>query len=160
MICQNFIIPKYSHSVSCKCCHLMVTILCFLISQKKVPWSIRAPWRVALFRQFRLPKANLRFHGSPLQTNVPLRNQWTIFFCFDFLALSPVSPEDFVSSGVTRDGEAQASKTNKKCRESTFRSVTDLSSGGEKTTGLDTIDLVLVFGGSTQILYIILCVWK
>lgn len=50
-------------------------------------------------------------------------------------------PEDFVSSGVTRDGEAQASKTNKKCRESTFRSVTDLSSGGEKTTGLDTIDL-------------------
>ncbi|KAG5556335.1 hypothetical protein RHGRI_006812 [Rhododendron griersonianum] len=50
-------------------------------------------------------------------------------------------PEDFASSGVTRDGEAQASKTNKKCRESTFRSVTDLSSGGEKTTGLDTIDL-------------------
>lgn len=50
-------------------------------------------------------------------------------------------PEDFASSGVTRDGEAQASKTNEKCRESTFRSVTDLSSGGEKTTGLDTIDL-------------------
>ncbi|XP_058204348.1 uncharacterized protein LOC131318529 [Rhododendron vialii] len=50
-------------------------------------------------------------------------------------------PEDFASSGVTRDGEAQASKTNEKCRESTFRSVTDLSSGGEKTTGLDIIDL-------------------
>lgn len=35
-------------------------------------------------------------------------------------------------------------KQTKKCRENTFRSVTDLSSGGEKTNGLDAVDLVLV----------------
>ncbi|KAL6988170.1 hypothetical protein U1Q18_013918 [Sarracenia purpurea var. burkii] len=53
-----------------------------------------------------------------------------------------LKPEDsFASSAVTRDGVLQPCKTAEKCSENTFRSVTDLSSGGEKISGLEIVDL-------------------
>ncbi|KAH7836495.1 hypothetical protein Vadar_002073 [Vaccinium darrowii] len=49
----------------------------FPLFWRKVPWSILAPWRVALFRLIRLRKVYLRFHGSPLQTDVSLGSATT-----------------------------------------------------------------------------------
>ncbi|GMP98465.1 hypothetical protein CsSME_00046341 [Camellia sinensis var. sinensis] len=49
-------------------------------------------------------------------------------------------PEDSFASG-TRDGTVQACKTTEKCSENTFRSVTELSAGGEKLSGRETVDL-------------------
>ena len=60
----------------------------------------------------------------------------------------------FASTTITRDGMArdckatdgmvQDRKGTEKCSENMFRSVTDLSSGGEKLSGLETVDLVII----------------
>lgn len=49
--------------------------------------------------------------------------------------------DSFASGTVTRDGTVQACKTTEKCSENTFRSVTELSAGGEKLSGRETVDL-------------------
>ncbi|GFY98007.1 hypothetical protein Acr_12g0005480 [Actinidia rufa] len=63
----------------------------------------------------------------------------------------PCAEDSFASTTITRDGMARECKATdgmvrdrkatEKCSENMFRSVTDLSSGGEKLSGLETVDL-------------------
>uniref|UniRef100_A0A5B6YNA1 Protein downstream neighbor of Son n=1 Tax=Davidia involucrata TaxID=16924 RepID=A0A5B6YNA1_DAVIN len=53
----------------------------------------------------------------------------------------PCLEDSLASTAVTKDGMAQVCKTTEKCSESTFRSVKELSLGGEKSSGMETVDL-------------------
>lgn len=53
-------------------------------------------------------------------------------------ALCPDSPQESLKDRISK----QAYSTTEKCCESTFRSVTELSLGGEKFSGLSTVDMV------------------
>ena len=46
------------------------------------------------------------------------------------------------------DGMVRDRKATEKCSENMFRSVTDLSSGGEKLSRLETVDLVIIVAGT------------
>ena len=56
------------------------------------------------------------------------------------------SPENSVASvDVPKDDVLNAHRTLEKCSQGTFLSVTELSSGGQKLSGLATIDMVYAF---------------
>ena len=63
-------------------------------------------------------------------------------FSYQFYLVSPNSPENVASDKNTENGVAQAFQTIGKCSQSTFRSVTELSSGGDRLSGFAAVDVV------------------
>ena len=56
------------------------------------------------------------------------------------------SPQNSVASvDVPKDDVPNAHQTLEKCSQGTFLSVTELSSGGQKLSGLATVDMVYAF---------------
>ena len=56
------------------------------------------------------------------------------------------SPENSDASvDVPKDDVSNAHRTLEKCSQGTFRSVTELSSGGQKLSDLGTVDMVYAF---------------
>ncbi|GMP50484.1 hypothetical protein CsSME_00017083 [Camellia sinensis var. sinensis] len=94
----------------------------------------------------RKENAKLIYLFSHEQENSPVEHNGSLKSCSvpsDLAAKSQSQlshPEDSFASG-TRDGTVQACKTTEKCSENTFRSVTELSAGGEKLSGRETVDL-------------------
>lgn len=73
-----------------------------------------------------------------------------IFFCVSiYLGLYSCSLGNSVASAeATENDEVQARQTIEKCNQSTFRSVTELSFGGERSSGLATVNMVTFILGN------------
>lgn len=63
-----------------------------------------------------------------------------------WLYVIPFSPQNSVASvDVPKDDVLNTCPTLEKCSHGTFLSVTELSSGGQKLSGLATVDMVYAF---------------
>lgn len=66
-----------------------------------------------------------------------------MFVYFDSTSFSYCSPGNSVAAAeASKDGVVQARQIIEKCSQSTFRSVTELSLGSERSFGLATVDMV------------------
>lgn len=74
---------------------------------------------------------------------VILREVLFLFVYFDSMPFSRCSPgNNVVSAEASKDGVLEARQIIEKCSQSTFRSVTELSQGSERSFGLATVDMV------------------
>lgn len=68
-----------------------------------------------------------------------------VLISFEFYIIISCSLENSVASAEdAKDGVAQAFQTIGKCSQSTFRSVSELSSSGDRSSGLADIDMVYI----------------
>lgn len=66
----------------------------------------------------------------------------TFVFLIDLFLSSLDRPENAASAKSTVKGVAKAGQANENCSQSIFRSVTEISSAGDGTSGFGTVDVV------------------
>lgn len=105
--------------------------------------------RIYLCFQIWLPRDGTNSHGMPsCMVYYFTIKEHVSSIVYTFISCSPES--SVASAEDAEDGVAQAFQTIGKCSQSRFRSVSELSSGGDRSSGLATVDMVYTLCGSFQ----------
>lgn len=115
-----------------------------IVFRKVFQWSQLSALKISLCALVWLPRENTNKWGTAISKSCILYKRWPhLYFLLISLSLSSLDrPENAASAESTVKGVAKAGQANENCSQSIFRSVTEISSAGDRTSGFGSVDVV------------------